>query len=270
MTSFPNMRRDITKLDDNELRASLQAFGWIEQLPAVKDQKGNILIGHRRLRLAESLNIKPVVRVVHCDTDADRHRIATAANVGYVALSKNEREALAKRLYSVNRMTQEEIAKLLGVGQQQISRDLGNLRLGVNQKHDRTERNPRGAGRPKGSGTERAEPSKKRGPDKSDRAVEIVMGYARRGEKRPSAKALAAEHSDIDHNTFDAAIVTARWLLKREQEEPTVTLSATAQEKLDAAERAMRRRLEAEFHERVRVEVKRLIEVSDIPAWQQE
>src|SRR5262245_38125789 len=145
-------------------------------------------------------------------------------------------EMLSKQGYS-----QDAIALQLGVSQPTVARDIETLFMMNNVKGQGTDTRGRkkSTGRPKGSGG--GQSGKQRSTAKSDKAVEIVLDYYRQHGKRPDAKALAAEHG-IDHNTFDAAIVAARWLHKREQDEPTVTLSATAQEKLDAAERAMRRR----------------------------
>ena len=41
--------------DDDELRDSLKNWGWLPQLPAIMDERGQVLVGNRRLRLASEL-----------------------------------------------------------------------------------------------------------------------------------------------------------------------------------------------------------------------
>lgn len=45
-----NIRRDPGDLD--ELRDSMRAHGWLEHLPAIEDENGVILTGHRCLLVA--------------------------------------------------------------------------------------------------------------------------------------------------------------------------------------------------------------------------
>jgi hypothetical protein len=57
-----------TKGDDGELRSSMQQFGWIEEFPAMADENGVVLVGHRRLQIAKELGIEPVIKKL-ADTD---------------------------------------------------------------------------------------------------------------------------------------------------------------------------------------------------------
>jgi len=45
---------------DGELRDSMRTHGWIRSLPAIVDEDGNVLSGHRRMAVAEELGIEPV------------------------------------------------------------------------------------------------------------------------------------------------------------------------------------------------------------------
>ena len=61
--------RDISG-NDSELRESLKKFGWVEELPALVDENGVVLVGHRRLKtIASNIGFKPM-------TPKDRQRIA--------------------------------------------------------------------------------------------------------------------------------------------------------------------------------------------------
>jgi hypothetical protein len=55
--------RDISG-DDSELRESLKTFGWVEYFPALADENGVTLVGHRRLKIADEEKIEPVVKTV--------------------------------------------------------------------------------------------------------------------------------------------------------------------------------------------------------------
>ena len=50
--------RDISG-NDSELRESLKKFGWVEELPALVDENGVVLVGHRRLKIAKEEKIEP-------------------------------------------------------------------------------------------------------------------------------------------------------------------------------------------------------------------
>ena len=50
-------------LSDSELSISLRG-GWDENLPAIKDEHGNLLVGNRRMAIAKRDGIDPVIKVV--------------------------------------------------------------------------------------------------------------------------------------------------------------------------------------------------------------
>jgi ParB-like chromosome segregation protein Spo0J len=105
--------------DDEELRESLRRFGWNPKLPALKDEHGEVLVGHRRLRLAKELGISPVVKVLHLgegdDADAERVKLALISNLGFKPMTKADRQRIAERLYGDKGWTMQRIAEALGL-----------------------------------------------------------------------------------------------------------------------------------------------------------
>lgn len=270
MTEFDLTKniRDIIDLDDTELRASMQKSGWLPQLPAFVDEGGVVVVGHRRLKIAEELRIKPVIVSLEfgsgTDADAKRLELAIASNIGAAGLSKKDRKSIAELAYQ-HGYTETQISKMLGVSQNTVSRDLEGL-----STIDKPSR-PKG-GRPKGSGSSGGSSSKSNGKKKRetpvlDKAREIVRDRIDNDEPTNSRK-LQDEHG-ISHVHFETALAVERAL----EEAPPVdaaTLPMSAKEKLDLAIKQATRKLEREFAQRVRDEVKRGIEQSVLPAYEAE
>jgi hypothetical protein len=150
---------------DTELRASLQQFGWVEKFPALIDENGVVLVGHRRLALAKELGIEPVIERLTLGTgdeaDARRLKLALVSNIGSKPLTKDDRQRIAEHLYGEHEWTMERIAEALNVSQATISGDLRGL-----STTDKPTR-PKG-GRPKGSG--KSKDNKQSKPTKPDEA----------------------------------------------------------------------------------------------------
>jgi hypothetical protein len=81
-------------LRDDELRASLKG-GWNKHLPAIKDEHGVVLVGNRRLKIANEIGIEPVIKVVEFgdgpEADAERIRLANVSNIGGAPLTAEDR-----------------------------------------------------------------------------------------------------------------------------------------------------------------------------------
>jgi ParB-like chromosome segregation protein Spo0J len=77
-----DLRREFGSAD--ELRASLQSFGWHSRYPAIEDEYGNVLVGNRRLAVARELGITPVIEKVKFgngdEADAERLKLALISN----------------------------------------------------------------------------------------------------------------------------------------------------------------------------------------------
>jgi len=114
---------------DDELRESMRG-GWLPGHPAVKDERGVIIVGHRRLAIAEELGIEPrIERVTFGDGDAgdvERLRVAVLSNQGAKPLSKTDRARIAEYL-TERGWTQPSIAEALNVAQSTISNDLRGI-----------------------------------------------------------------------------------------------------------------------------------------------
>jgi ParB-like chromosome segregation protein Spo0J len=116
-----------------ELRESMQAFGWPAHLPAIADENGVIIVGHRRLTVAEELGIEPLIETVHFgegdNGDAKRAAWAIASNIGFEKLSPADRKKIAARMYGSG-WSMQKIANVLKVATMTVSRDLRNLTNG--------------------------------------------------------------------------------------------------------------------------------------------
>src|SRR5262245_13970625 len=83
-TFAAQVRQDMA--DDTELRQSLKTFGWHCEFPAIADEAGAILVGNRRLRIAQEEGIAPVIKTIAfgpgSEADAERIKIALISNLG--------------------------------------------------------------------------------------------------------------------------------------------------------------------------------------------
>jgi ParB-like chromosome segregation protein Spo0J len=121
-----NIRYGLGDLD--ELRDSMRTFGWLAALPAIADETGMIIVGKRRLKVAEELNITPVITRITFgqgdEADAKRVKLALASNLGGAPLSPADRVRIAENLYGEKGWTMQRIADALAVSKKTISKDL--------------------------------------------------------------------------------------------------------------------------------------------------
>lgn len=122
--------------DLSELRESMREFGWIPHHPAIRDERGVVLVGHRRLLVAAELGIEPQIVTMKLglgDTgDAQRLRLALASNLGGKPMTAPERAKIAQQLYKEREWSLQRIGEALGVSKMQAARDV----------RGRTDRNP--------------------------------------------------------------------------------------------------------------------------------
>lgn len=138
----------------DELRESLKLHGWVPEFPAIKDERGVVLVGNRRVALAKELGIEPVFTTINIGrgdaADARRLRIAIVSNVGPKRLSPNDRKRIAEYLYKDKEWSQDKIAEALQVDQATVSRTLGTLCTPHNAGGLDTLGRKKSPGRPKG------------------------------------------------------------------------------------------------------------------------
>ena len=100
------------------------------QLPAIADEYGVVIVGHRRLDVAKELGIEPVIVTVRFGEgdkgDAARAALAIASNVGAEPISAADRKKIAADLYGSG-WSMAKIGELLKVATMTVSRDLRNL-----------------------------------------------------------------------------------------------------------------------------------------------
>jgi len=273
--------RDITGDDmaDDELRGSMKEWGWIDKWPALMDENGMVIVGHRRLKIAEELKITPVIERLKLGdgeaADAERLKLAIASNIGFKQMTPKDRKRIAERLYGTGTWSMQRIAEALSTTKKTISKDLEGVDLlpdVTNQKHAKTASNPKGGGRPIGSKKPKSDKPKVRATPKHDKARDIVRPMVEAGEPVNSRK-LEKEHG-ISHVHFESAINSER-AAKAAREEPRVErseLSLTAQQKLDVVIKAEKKRLLADFEQAVEARVKEArdrIEAQVPAAWRE-
>lgn len=114
-----------------ELRESMRIGGWLDGHPAIKDERGVVIVGHRRLQIAEELGIVPKIetKFFGMGDDADRVRslYALLSNLGNKPLTPEDRKHWVKHLYEDEAWSMERIGEALHVSTMTVSRDLGDL-----------------------------------------------------------------------------------------------------------------------------------------------
>lgn len=223
--------------DDAELRASLRQFGWHAELPALVDEDGVVLVGHRRLKIAKEENIEPVIKTLnlgHGDAaDAERLKVAIVSNVGSKPMTKADRQHIAEHLYGTHDWTMERIGEALNVSTRTVSEDLRNFEVASKLKHAKTASNRKGAGRPKRS---------KFGRDVEAKAASLVLDKGLSFEKAGKAVGVS--------NIVMRTSVAREQGYREGRADPLIdpaSLSPSAQQKLDAAIRQHKRKLELEI-----------------------
>lgn len=238
-------------VDDTELRDSLKE-GWVEELPAIQDENGVVLVGNRRLRLAAELGIQPVIKTITVGqgtaADAKRFRLAYASNIGGKPMTTAERKKLAIYLAQTRNWQQSRIGKALGVGQQIVSRYLNEAGV-YDQVVNPLPPRPQG-GRPPGRRRTRQDP--RTAPEGTRAAAaSAVLDHGQTQRQ-------AARDRGLTEHAVRTAVIEEEARREVRTEEPQVTrdmLSLSAQEKLDAALRRYQRELDATFSARVQAEI---------------
>jgi len=241
-----------------DLRESMVLHGWVEEFPALTDERDVVLVGHRRMAVAKELGIPPVVKKLTLGTgdaaDAKRFQLALVSNIGARPLDAADRQRIAEYLYGEREWTMQRIAEALGVSQRQISTDVVNLEVTSKSKsHAKTTNNPKGAGRPK--------KARKNESAEAKMAAKLVLDE---GKTYPEAEKIAG----VTNIVLRAAVAR-----EEGRREPVVTrdmLSLTAQQKLDTAIRQHKAELAASFHQTVNARIKELLEDTYLPRHRKE
>ncbi len=109
---------------ESALRASIERFGVL--VPVVRDQHGNVLDGHQRVRIADELGVKYPVNIIEVADEAEALEIARTLN-------EDRREMPREQRLEVEVALREEghslraIAGVVGVTQTQVARDLATV-----------------------------------------------------------------------------------------------------------------------------------------------
>jgi len=165
---------------------------------------------------------------------------------------KAQRKPIAARLYRQG-FTMEAIATQLGVTNQTISKDLRDF---PTELENAPAPSPGRRGRPKGSSSKRTDQAL------VEKAALAVLDHG-----------LTLQQA-MEENGLNSVQVIKTAVAKEEgRRDPNIErneLSATAQQRLDAAMRQYQRKLETELDARVRAEVKRRIDEIVLPHWKKQ
>jgi hypothetical protein len=172
---------------------------------------------------------------------------------------KTRRKPIAEQLYKQG-FTQEQIATQLGVSQSTIRDDLVNLVVPTKSKPTKTATNPKGAGRPKGK--------RQTKPRQTETAKDKIVALADQGISSPE---IAAEVG-VDGRAIRHELERERHRRegKADPEIERTILSMSAREKLDAAIRQHKRKLDLEFEIRCREECQRWLNEVSLPQYAKE
>jgi hypothetical protein len=242
--------------------------GWDKNLPAIKDEHGVVLVGHRRLKIAKEDGIEPVIKVVTFgsgpEAEAARIRLANVSNIGAAGMTKEDRQRQAERLYDGGKgLSQTAIARMLGVTQTTIARDL----LTLCNAHNVKDRSADTLGRKKTTGRPRVKGQTV--PDTKVAAVaEAIRPHVKDGESINQVD--WSVKLGVGTNTVGRAVLAERARLDAVSTITRDMLSMSAQQKLDAAMRQYQKALDATFHDKVNARVKEFLEATILPIHRKE
>lgn len=103
------------------LRDSIEEFGVI--VPVVIDQNGQVIDGHHRSRIADSLGVDYPVENIHIDDDEQAARLAYTLNADRRQLQPSERMRAAARLRERGH-SYRAIGEALGTDDRTVRRDI--------------------------------------------------------------------------------------------------------------------------------------------------
>ncbi len=115
MNPFPDLAPD----EYDALLLDIEKRGIV--YPIVIDQGGQVIDGHQRQRIAQTLGIDPPVKVITVADDAERDELAIALNVHRRHLTPEARRAAILRLRAAG-LTVVETAAATGTSRSEVSR----------------------------------------------------------------------------------------------------------------------------------------------------
>jgi transposase len=262
MAQFDGEVRFTKVLNNDELRESLKG-GWNPELPAIMDEFGVLLVGHRRLKVAIEEGIEPVIKTVVFGTgaqaEAERIRLANVSNLGAAPMTREDRQRQAERLYK-NGLTMEAIGRMLGVSKKTISLDLNFIVTSSNNPKPKTASNPKGAGRPKKAN--KLQPERRKNTSVSaESAARRILDEGK-------------SYQEIERETGLTNIVLRSAVAREEgRREPVIDrseLPMSSQRKLDALERQLRKQYEMKFTDAVAAGVREFLQETILPKHRKE
>jgi predicted transcriptional regulator len=261
--------------DDTDLRESMKSSGWLESFPAIVDENGLVLVGHRRLKVAKELGIIPIRQVITFGNgdkaDIERLKLVFSDN-GFKAKKPEYRQRIAKYLYEKG-WVMEKIAEALGIGVTTVHRDLD----GFSAVEKPAPIRPQG-GRPKGGGGtsrpnakhEKAADLASRGASTKDIAGEVGLSVRRVQEilkdrkettKPTSPRQETTPDSKQKHVPDDAEFERR---VEKEVERRAKKLETEFERRVEKIKKETRREVEAELvQERRQIELDRA-NISDL------
>lgn len=246
-----------------ELYQSLEEFGWHNEFPAIADERGKVLVGHRRMKCAELLGIAPVLKTITFgegeEADASRVKLAIISNLGQAALGREDRKRIAEYLYGEREWTMQRIAAAFGVAERTISRDLGNSDIGSESTRPKSATNPKGAGRPKKGTKNRTKKDTQYKQAQKERAAELFLDQG-------LTRIEAAATTGIAQSSVLLAVERERGRREAVPEIALASFSMTMQQKLEAWKRQQIKRLDIEYEQKRRDDIEHYLNETGLPA----
>jgi ParB-like chromosome segregation protein Spo0J len=125
-TTLPyQLFRDLPPAIESALRDSIDRFGVL--VPVAKDQDGNILDGHQRARLAESLGLKYPVNIIEVADEEEGREIARTLNEDRREMPREQRLPVVRDLREAGYKL-ADIAEVVGTSAEQVRQDLSTFK----------------------------------------------------------------------------------------------------------------------------------------------
>jgi ParB-like chromosome segregation protein Spo0J len=246
----------------------MQKSGWLELFPGYADENSCLIVGHRRMKIAQELGIKPVIKTIAfgdgSEGAAKRLEAALASNIGGATLTKKDRQRIAELAYQ-HGYTMDQIGKLLGVSKKTISLDLNGV-VTKGNNHPR----PKG-GRPKSTKKKdtvvtpkQQKPQLPPPPIKTVDAKNRVAGVDIKVD--PAVWQAFNENAQQEHKSATSKIgeLITSYV---DGGEVRAELPKTSQEKVDVAIRHHQRKLDVAFEQRVLDDVRKRLDEIVLPSW---
>jgi len=137
---FPNLfqqRKDFNQKKLDKLKESIKKYGIIQPIAVREVANGyEVVAGQRRLKAVKELGIKKIPAVIKSFSNEKSLEIALVENIQREDLNPIEQANAFKRLIDEFKLTQQELAEVIGKSGTLVANTIGLLKLNVNIQKD--------------------------------------------------------------------------------------------------------------------------------------